>query len=130
MTVQVVEGMRHVGAVDSFELNRFSVFDLDGKSIGVVKTPTGFYAVLNRCPHQGANICAGRVSGTMEASDPQEFSFSSETMVAVCPWHRWEFELETGNSYGQVTDRKLMIFDVEVADGQVYVSTARKARKP
>jgi nitrite reductase (NADH) small subunit len=113
----------HVGAVDEFELGRFSVFELAGRPVGVVRTPRGFYAVRNRCPHQGAAICAGLVSGTMLAAGPYEYVYSEETMVVCCPWHRWEFELATGRAYGRVTAKRLTTYPVELADDQVYVVT-------
>ena len=112
---------QHVGTVDDFEPDRFRVFELQGRPVGVVRTEQGFYAVRNRCPHQGANICAGLVTGTMEPSAPGEFSFSDERLVVVCPWHRWEFELATGESYGRVTGKRLVTYEVEVEDGDVYV---------
>jgi nitrite reductase (NADH) small subunit len=111
----------HVGAVDGFELDRFSVFELSGRAVGVVRTARGFYAVRNRCPHQGAEICAGRISGTMVSARPYEYVYSEETIVLCCPWHRWEFELATGRAYGKVTGKRLTTYPVELADDQVYV---------
>jgi nitrite reductase/ring-hydroxylating ferredoxin subunit len=57
----------------------------------------------------------------MEASAPGEFSYSDEKLVVVCPWHRWEFELGTGESYGRVTRKRLVTYEVEVENGEVYV---------
>jgi nitrite reductase (NADH) small subunit len=112
---------QHLGRVEDFEPGRFRVFELQGRPVGVVRTEQGFFAVRNRCPHQGADICAGLVTGTMEPSAPGEFSYSEEALVVVCPWHRWEFELATGESYGQVTRKRLVTYEVEVDDGEVYV---------
>jgi nitrite reductase (NADH) small subunit len=123
----VDDRFHHVGAVTDFEENTFRVYLLDGRSVGVVKTKAGFFAVNNTCPHQGAAICEGRVGGTMTASDPHQYAYSEDVLVAVCPWHRWEWELATGRSYGQVTARKLLTFEVLVQDGQVYVA-GRKRR--
>jgi nitrite reductase/ring-hydroxylating ferredoxin subunit len=78
--------------------------------------------VRNRCPHQGADICAGKVSGTMVASQPFEYEYSEETLVVACPWHRWEFELATGAGFGRITNKRLVTYPVEVRDGHVYVA--------
>jgi nitrite reductase (NADH) small subunit len=87
-----------------------------------VRTSQGFFAVRNRCPHQAAPICSGLVSGTMEPSAPGELSYSEETLVVTCPWHRWEFELDSGESYGRVSGKRLVTYPVEVDDdGEVYV---------
>ena len=127
MSAVGVETRHHVGAVDDFEDREFRIFSLDGRSIGVVRTDRGFFAVLNSCPHQGAAICRGRVAGTMEPSGPGEYRYSEETLVLTCPWHRWEFDLESGQSYGQTTRKRLLTFDVDVVDGQVYVTAKRRA---
>jgi nitrite reductase (NADH) small subunit len=119
MTAVSTLARQRVGAVDDFEPGRFHVFELQGRPVGVVRTEQGFFAVRNRCPHQGAGICAGIVTGTMEPSAPGEFSFSDEALVVVCPWHRWEFELATGESYGRVTRKRLVTYEVEVEAGEV-----------
>jgi nitrite reductase (NADH) small subunit len=114
--------VRHrVGAVGDFTDGCFKVFDIGGRPVGVVKTAQGFYAVRNRCPHQGADICAGTVGGTMVASGPQEYEYRDDTLVVACPWHRWEFELATGESFGKVTNKKLVTYAVEVEGDEVYV---------
>jgi nitrite reductase/ring-hydroxylating ferredoxin subunit len=111
----------HVGSVGDFAAGRFKVFDLGGRPVGVVRTAQGFFAVRNRCPHQGANICEGTVGGTMVASSPHEYEYREDVLVVACPWHRWEFELNTGDSFGKVTNKKLVTYAVEVEDGEVYV---------
>ncbi|MFN8217862.1 MAG: Rieske 2Fe-2S domain-containing protein [Solirubrobacterales bacterium] len=129
-TEVVREETRHsVGSVGEFELDRFRVFDLDGRPVGVVRTERGFYAVRNRCPHQGAAICAGIVSGTMAPSSPREYLYSDDRRVVACPWHRWEFDLETGASVQQITKKKLVTYPVEVEDGIVSVVLRGRARK-
>lgn len=111
----------HVGAVADFPLDQFLTFEISGRPVGVVRTDQGFFAVRNRCPHQAANICAGRVAGTMVPSRPFEYDYSEQTLVVVCPWHRWEFELATGASFGQVTNKRLVTYPVEIDSDQVYV---------
>ena len=116
--------VRHrVGAVEDFELDRFRILDLEGRPVGVVRTEQGFFAVRNRCPHQGADICLGTVRGSMVPSAvPHEYEFRSDTLVVACPWHRWEFELATGRSYGGVTTKRLVTYATDVEDGEVYVT--------
>lgn len=118
-----------VGAEDEFELDRFRLFELDGRPVGVVRTASGFFAVRNRCPHQGAAICAGLVSGTMAASGPREYVYRDERRVLACPWHRWEFDMETGASVGAITKKRLVTYPVRVEDGRVIVSMPGRAGK-
>jgi len=59
-----------------------------------------FYAYANMCPHQGGPACEGILINEVVdviASDRtyQGQTFSDERHF-VCPWHGYEFKLETG----------------------------------
>ena len=41
-----------------------------GRSIGVFNVGGEFFAVRNRCPHQGAQLCAGTVQGAVDSETP------------------------------------------------------------
>jgi nitrite reductase/ring-hydroxylating ferredoxin subunit len=114
-------GLVSVGPEDDFELDRFRVFEIEGRSIGVVRTARGFFAVRNRCPHQGADICSGIVTGTMVPSRPHELDYAPDQLVVVCPWHRWEFSLDTGRAVGGIANKRLVTYPAEVIDGEVHV---------
>jgi nitrite reductase (NADH) small subunit len=119
---------RHlVGRVEDFPEGEFRIFELAGRPVGVVRAGETIYACRNRCPHQGAEICRGPVSGTMQPSRPFEYSYSDEVAVVSCPWHRWEFGLGDGASYGKVTKKRLVTYPVEVEDDDVYVVLRAKA---
>lgn len=121
--------VRHaVGRVEEFELDRFRVFDLNGRPVGVVRTPGGFYAVRNRCPHQGADLCAGRVMGRMRPSSPQVYDYDPDARIVICPWHRWEFDLQTGASVEAASGKRAVTYPVEIQDGQVYVLMKGRGR--
>ena len=115
--------VRHeVGTVDEFEQDRFRTFVIEGRPVGVVRTAVGFFACRNRCPHQGADICAGVVSvGTMVPSRPMEYVYSDERCIVACPWHRWEFDLRNGEGIQGITKKRLVTYAVEVEDGRVAV---------
>ncbi len=129
MSATATQLRHHVGAAEEFEDGRFRLFEIAGRPIGVVKTGDSFFAVRNRCPHQGAEICAGRISGTMVSSAPGEYRYSDEEVVLACPWHRWEFRLDDGASVGPVTNKRLVVYEVEVEDGEVYVKLRGGVRK-
>jgi nitrite reductase (NADH) small subunit len=117
-----------VGAVSEFELDRFHVTEVAGKEIGVVRTRRGFYAVNRRCPHQGADLCAGLLTETtMAPSRPHEFVVSREQLIVACPWHRWEFDLETGRAIGDITRKRMAVYAVEVIGEDVFVRVRGEA---
>jgi nitrite reductase/ring-hydroxylating ferredoxin subunit len=72
------------------------------QGIGVFNIDNEFYALKNVCPHQGAELCLGRVSGTTEArardDGPPELVWARGGEIISCPWHHWEFEIKTGRT--------------------------------
>lgn len=70
-----------------------------GHSIGVFNVGGDYFAFLNRCPHAGAPLCLGRVTGMAFARGPGfDIDWVRTGELLRCPWHAWEFELATGRS--------------------------------
>src|SRR6266516_3122590 len=57
-----------------------------------------FYALRNRCPHQGAPLCLGAIKGMALPSKPGEYRWGREGEILCCPWHGWEFDLTSGRA--------------------------------
>jgi nitrite reductase/ring-hydroxylating ferredoxin subunit len=111
----------HAGTVSDYRLDEFRIVEVPGGSIGVVRTERGFFAVRNRCPHMGADVCLGKVTSTMVAAAPFEYRLGLESAVVRCPWHRWEFLIDTGESVGRTSSKRLVTYDVEIDGDEVYV---------
>jgi nitrite reductase/ring-hydroxylating ferredoxin subunit len=111
----------HAGTIDQYELDQFRIVEVPGGSIGVVRTARGFFAVRNRCPHMGADVCLGKITSTMLPAQPFEYRLGLESAVVRCPWHRWEFLVDTGESIGQITNKRLVTYEVEIDGDDVYV---------
>lgn len=124
-----LEDYRAVGSVDEFELDRFRFFEIRGRPVGVVRTSSGFFAVRNVCPHQGAEVCKGRITGAMLPSPPGEFRYGLEGRVLICPWHRWEFDLATGKTLYGLSKQRLVAYEVRVRGDRVYVAETRTRRE-
>lgn len=106
------QGARLVGRVGEVE-------------VGVILHGGRLHAFENRCLHQGGPVCEGTVIGKVEAvlSDDKAMlgeRFSSTEIHLVCPWHGYEYDLETGEC---AADRRLRLHRYEVIerDGEVYV---------
>lgn len=128
------DGLIHAGHVDAFVLNRFKILDTPAGSVGVVRADDGFHAVLNRCPHMGAPVCVGTdLTNSTVPSRPFEYRVGHEMRVVRCPWHRWEFRVDTGESIGNTNRGRLLRFPVILKGEEVYVQprpirTAQPAR--
>lgn len=51
-----------------------------------------FYAIESECPHAGAPM----KDAELEIGDIEDFG--EESVIAVCPWHGYDFDLKTGES--------------------------------
>jgi 3-phenylpropionate/trans-cinnamate dioxygenase ferredoxin subunit len=90
-------------------------------SIGVFNIDGELYAVRNICPHHGAELCLGKVDGSMLPSGPSEWDFSDETRVVRCPRHRWEFDLSNGRSVTEPQRWRVKVYPVRVLGDKVVV---------
>ncbi|HEV2955854.1 MAG TPA: Rieske 2Fe-2S domain-containing protein, partial [Xanthobacteraceae bacterium] len=85
-------------------------------------------AYENVCPHAGGPVCQGQIYHKVEeALTPDMRSaglhFSQTKRHIVCPWHGFEFNLETGCHPGDPSVR-LTPVKVAVRGGQIYVGVA------
>jgi 3-phenylpropionate/trans-cinnamate dioxygenase ferredoxin subunit len=91
---------RHVLATTSeIPPGERKLFNVKGRPIAVFNLGGQFYGMLNRCPHQGGSLCEGIVTGLLESPTPGEYVYSREGEIVRCPWHGWEFDIRTGQSY-------------------------------
>ena len=74
-----------------------------------------FYALRNRCPHQGGALCKGRVSGFVTARVPGEYEYTRKGEILRCPWHGWEYDIKTGQSWVDPSSVRVRSYQVEVA---------------
>ena len=88
-----------------------------GRSIGIFNVEGEFYALRNRCPHQGASLCEGLLIGAVESPEPGVVVEGERRDILRCPWHGWEFRLATGESWFDPTQVRVRRYDVEVAEG-------------
>lgn len=125
-------GSARVRACDAEELppGERALVAVDGTAVGVFNVDGEYYAIQNECAHQGGPVCKGKVHPELlgEFVEPGERvrERHGERMVVACPWHGWEYDLETGDHLG-VKDISIEAFSVAVEDGVVYVETSAAA---
>jgi nitrite reductase/ring-hydroxylating ferredoxin subunit len=95
--------------------------DVDGRSICVLNVGGLLYAFRNVCPHQGASLCRGTLGATMLPSRPLEYVLGLENLVLRCPWHGWEFRIDTGVSLFDPKIR-VKVYPVAVEDGEIVLA--------
>ena len=96
------------------------LIEVDGKQVGIFNVNGEYYALHNRCPHMGGNLCAGPVSGTTLPAGPYQFVYARDNEILRCAWHGWEFEIATGICLVDPSIRA-RTYAVEVENGNLYL---------
>jgi nitrite reductase/ring-hydroxylating ferredoxin subunit len=84
------------------ETNRLLLANVDGN----------FYAISQKCPHLGGNLCKGTLSGS----------------IVTCPWHKAGFDVKTGQAidpakvlFLTMKTKNVASYPIKVENGQVLV---------
>lgn len=90
---------KHIaGRVEDIPPGTRKIVEIAGRSVGIFNINGVFYALRNRCPHQGGPLCEGRQAGFLQADKPGEFVYTRRDEMLRCPWHGWEFDITTGRA--------------------------------
>jgi nitrite reductase/ring-hydroxylating ferredoxin subunit len=97
------------------------IVNIGRRSIGVFHVGDRFYAVRNRCPHQGGPLCVGHILGDAMADVPGAAAVSENPLRIACPWHGWEYDLATGQSFMGPADPGVKSYAVALEPGGALV---------
>jgi nitrite reductase/ring-hydroxylating ferredoxin subunit len=113
---------RHVVApVDELPPGTRKFLRIDERPIAIFNIKGEFFGLLNRCPHQGAALCEGPLIGLAQSSDPGEIEYTKLGEIIRCPWHGWEFDIRTGQSYCDPKRFRARAYPVNVEPGASVV---------
>ena len=84
------------------EVGRVITVVAGGRALCVTRTADGWGVLDNRCPHQGGPLGEGSI----------------EKGMLRCPWHCWEFDIRTGQSWCDPNDIKARTYAVTVEPGE------------
>jgi nitrite reductase (NADH) small subunit len=116
-------GNKHkICLTDEIKPGERKIVSVEGRSIGIFNVKGDYYALKNSCPHQGADLCAGRVQGVMLPSEPGQYVYGKDGEIVRCPWHGWEFDITTGKSVFDPFKCLVRTYEVEVVDGKELIS--------
>jgi 3-phenylpropionate/trans-cinnamate dioxygenase ferredoxin subunit len=104
-----------VATVEEIPPGERKIVEVAGRSIGVFNLGGEFFALRNRCPHQGGPLCAGTLGGLISSSRPGEYHYSRAGELVRCPWHGWEFDIRTGQSWFDPAGVYVRRYEVTVA---------------
>jgi 3-phenylpropionate/trans-cinnamate dioxygenase ferredoxin subunit len=117
--------MKHiVASADEIPPGGRKIVDVAGRSIGVFNLDGEYFALRNRCPHQGGRLCEGKLWGVLRADLPGAFEYEPSREILACPWHGWEFHVRTGQSWCEPERLRVRRYPVTVEEGRDLAADA------
>jgi nitrite reductase/ring-hydroxylating ferredoxin subunit len=90
---------------------------VSGREIGIFNVGGQYFALANRCPHAGGPLCSGRIVALVASDGPGEYRLTRHREFLRCPWHGWEFDIRTGQSWCDPATVAARRFEVTVEPG-------------
>ena len=103
------------------------VVEAGGRRIVVFNVSGEFFALLDRCPHQGGPLSGGILCGLTQSDAPGTYRFSRAGEFVRCPWHQWEFDIRTGKSWFDPRRTKVRPFPAQVEPGAALMEGPHRA---
>ena len=119
--------LRHLAArSDSIPEKGRLVLDIGDTTVGIFRVGGKLFAYENTCPHMGGPVCQGLIIPAVrelvnERQVSTGYAFDESEMRIVCPWHGYEFSIETGSHPAKQSIR-LKGVAVDEEGGDVYVT--------
>jgi nitrite reductase/ring-hydroxylating ferredoxin subunit len=88
-----------------------------GREIGIFNLGGEFFALANRCPHEGGPLCRGRIVALVRSAGPGDYRLERHNEFLRCPWHGWEFDVRTGQSWCDPDSVRARQYQVTVEPG-------------
>ena len=95
-----------------------------GTTVAIFNVEGQVFALSNHCPHHGGPLCHGRISGAVLPSQPYEYRYGREGRVLTCPWHGWEFDLESGRTIFDPSVR-VKIYEARIEKDEIVLTRRR-----
>ena len=122
-----------IGTASEFPDPGRQVVVLDGEEIGVFCVNGRFTAFENVCPHLGGPVCQGKIIPRVQEAVAEDktslgLAFSKDQINVACPWHGYEFDVQTGRHQGS-PHLRLRAVKIEVVDGDLVVTVPERTRE-
>jgi nitrite reductase/ring-hydroxylating ferredoxin subunit len=110
---------RHVVAkVGDIAPNTGRLVEVKGRRLALFHVNGEYFALTDRCPHEGGSLCAGRLVGQLTSKEPGTYQHARANEFVQCSWHGWEFDLRTGQSYTDPDSIRARTYQVKVEPGE------------
>ncbi|MGH7121304.1 MAG: Rieske 2Fe-2S domain-containing protein [Acetobacteraceae bacterium] len=119
------EGLAQSHATSSPRLAKLGRADASSSAWPVVRSASSTWRRILRATeplptHQGAASASGRGWGSW-SREPGQYDYSQPGELLCCPWHGWEFDIRTGQSWCDPERTRAKSYPVAVAAGSALV---------
>ncbi len=104
--------------------------EVGGRAVAVFNDGGSLYALRDVCPHRGARLSDGTVVSAIGAAGPGEYRYDASRRLVKCPWHGWEFDLTTGQSWWNPTGFRVKPYPVSIESGAAIESALGSSGEP
>lgn len=117
-----------VATVAEIPVGQRKIVEVAGRTVGVFNVNGEYFALRNTCPHQGGPLCKGRATGFLFADKPGYLTYTRKGEILRCPWHGWEFDIRTGQSWHAperilVRNYEVSVQDLNMVEGPYIAET-------
>ena len=105
------DGFAFAAKLDQLSESEALGVQVDGNDVALYLVDGNVHAILDSCPHEGAQLSDGEVNDG----------------VVTCPWHGWTFNACTGCSV-EPAGNDVRSFETLVEDGRVFVKAGGETR--
>jgi nitrite reductase/ring-hydroxylating ferredoxin subunit len=103
-----------VATVDEIPVGSRKIVFVARRSVGIFNIDGEFFAVRNQCPHEGGPLCEGVISGLVRSNEPGQYEYVRHGEILRCPWHMWEFDIKTGQSWFDPATTRVRSYEATV----------------
>ena len=111
-----------IGTTDQFAEGKPHAVRVGERDLVIVRKGEAFFAVRDKCPHQGARLSRGTLVGEVAVgARGEQPELVREGEFLSCPWHGWKMDIRTGCSSIPAERARVRTYPVSISDGHVFV---------
>lgn len=101
------------------------VVSVNGRDIVILNIKGELFGILDRCPHNGGSLCKGTLTRRITSPEPGVYETPGGAELLRCPWHGWQYDVRTGQSWCEPERARTITYPVRVARGDALLADRR-----
>jgi nitrite reductase/ring-hydroxylating ferredoxin subunit len=106
---------------DELEPGQMRAVEINSIRVVVCRSGDEFAVLRDICPHQGAQLSGGALSGTNTSCAVGRYQWTRDGKVLRCPRHGYEFDIFTGLSLHDPEHIRVRGYKVVEKDDDVFI---------